>query len=122
VAGLRAVVDPADAPLLAQYNLLLDAAIETGEGPKIIHSLGSNPNEAARLLALPPVKMALEIAKLAQAKGAELTAAPRPISPIGNRGASNERIDPDDVARADRLDTATWMRRREEQVKARAGA
>lgn len=124
VMELRRIVDGNDPSAVATYNTLLEAAMETGEGARVIHALGADPNEAARLMSLPPVKMALEVAKLAAAKAADvpLTGAPKPVTPIGGRGASNERIDPTDAERSDRLDTATWMKRREEQVKERARA
>ena len=120
VAALHKVYDPADPGQVAAYNLMLEAAIETGQGPALLHRLGGDLNEAARVLALPPVKMALELAKLAVPRDPAPSAAPKPITPIGNRGASNERIRPDDPERADTLSTAEWIRRREEQVRAAA--
>jgi hypothetical protein len=119
VTALTQVVDKADQSQVAAYNLLLDAAIETGKGPQIIHQLGGNLDEAARLMTLPPVKLGMELAKLANAAVRDVTAAPKPLTPIGQRGASNERIDPRDPERADKLSTAEWMARREAQEKER---
>ena len=54
---------------MQSYNLFLDTAIETGEGPRLLHELGSNLDEAFRILSLPPTKMAVELAKRAQKPG-----------------------------------------------------
>ena len=119
VNALRQIFDPQDPKQVADYNLMLDAIIETGRGAELVHRLGGDLDEAARLLALTasPVKLGIELAKLAAPRAAPaLSAAPKPITPIGSRGAGNEKIDPDDVERADRLSTAEWMRRREAQV------
>ena len=116
VQQLTQVVDRSDPASLTAYNLLLHAAIETGKGPELIHRLGGDLNEASRLMALPPVKLGIELAKLAAAPQVELSAAPKPIRPVTNRGASHEAIDPTDNERAGQLSTAEWMRRREEQL------
>jgi hypothetical protein len=113
------LVDGDDPASVQSYNEFLLAALETGEAPRLLHELGQNLDEAARILALPPIKRAVELAKLAVREPSEITKAPKPLTPIGNRGGSHTSIDPTDAERADRLTTAEWMKRREEQVKAR---
>lgn len=119
-------VDRTDAASVQSYNSFLSAALETGEAPALIHQLGGNLEEAARILALSPVKMAVELTKLAakvsqaseETKTSDnaLSGAPRPITPVGGRAAAHTQIDPTDPARADALSTAEWMRRRNAQV------
>lgn len=119
VQALQTLVDlqsPAD---VGAFNQFLDAAIETGEGPRLLHNLGADLNEASRIMALSPARMGIELAKLA-GRPAEVSNAPRPVTPVGSAGRSHDRIDPTDPARADGLTTAEWMRRREEQVAATA--
>lgn len=102
----------------ARYNTFLLAALDTGEAPKLIYHLGQNLNEAARIMALPPIKMAIELTRLAAKDPAPGSKAPKPITPIGSRGASHVSIDPTDTERADNLSTAEWMKRREAQISA----
>lgn len=123
VNSLKQLLDPADPGSIANYNLMLDAAMKTGRGAEIIHRLGGDPNEASRLMSLPPMELGMELAKLAVPTEPQRdTAAPRPITPIAQRGGARETIAPDDVEKADTLDTETWMKRREAQVKERASA
>lgn len=122
VTGLQRVVDMSDPQQVAQYNLLLDAVIETGAGPQLIHELGDDPNEAARLMALPPARLGIELARRAAKPEMQLTRAPKPVTPVAQRGGSAERIDPRDPTRADNLSTAEWMARRDAQVRERQSA
>lgn len=118
--GLTSLIDPGDPQDVVRYNQLLIAAIETGEAAKLLHSLGGNLNEAARIMALSPVKMAVELTRMAARPVAELSQAPKPIRPVATGGARNhEAIDPTDTDRADRLSTGEWMRRREAQLATR---
>lgn len=117
VGALAQLVDQADPRSVAGYADFISAAIETGEGAKVIHGLGADLNEAERILALPPIKMAIELAKLAaKADAPDLSRVPKPPTPVGNRGASHTSIDPRDKDRADHLSTAEWMARREAQI------
>jgi hypothetical protein len=120
IQGLVGLVDRGDPQDSIRYNQFLVAAIETGEAAKLLHSLGGNLNEAARIMALSPVKMAVELTRMAAKPAAELSAASKPIRPVSTGGArSHESIAPDDPERADRLSTAEWMRRREAAVAAK---
>jgi len=123
VQSLQRLVDPGDQRSLAAFNTFLSSALETGEAPRLIHELGADLDEASRILSLPPAKMAVELTKRALAKPVEEepSGAPKPPTPIGNRGVSHDAIAPDDPDRADRLSTAEWMRRREAQEAAKYG-
>ena len=95
--------------------------MELDKPEAIIHALGSDLNEAARILALDPVRMGVEVAKLAMRAdaGPGVSAAARPITPVGARGAAHTAISADDPDKADRLSTAEWMKRREAAVAAK---
>lgn len=110
------LVDREDKASVDAYNEFLQAALETGEAPRLLYELGQNLDEAERILSLPPIKRAVALAKLAAREPEKISSAPKPINPIGNRGASHQHIEPDDPERGDRLTTAEWMKRREEQV------
>ena len=70
---------------------LVEAAVETGMAPDVIHMLGNDPLEADRLLSLPPQRLGVAVAQLAQkitankaataAAANELSRAPAPITP-----------------------------------------
>lgn len=123
VLALTGLIDPGDPQDAVRYNQFLIAAIETGEAPGLLHQLGGNLNEAARILALSPVKMAVELTKLAAKPLEPVSGAPKPIRPLETGGArSHEAIAPDDTDRADRLSTREWMQRRENQLASRNGA
>ncbi len=119
VKELTKVVDRTDENSVVAYNTFLAAAIETGEAPKLIHMLGGDLNEASRILALPPIRMAVELSKLAAKTPEELSKAPKPITPIRGSGAANTDIDPTDAERSDNLPTDVWMKRREAQIAAK---
>ena len=124
---LKQLVDGNDPAEAAAYNTLLGALIETGEAPRLLYELGGDPNNAAKLLGMAaqsPVKLAVELTKMAMKKGeAEPSRAPKPITPIQSSITRNP-IDPTDKAKADTLSTAEWMKRREADVaaKQKAGA
>lgn len=119
VSSLRGLVNPNDPSEASSYNTFLTAAIDTGEGAKVLHTLGGDLNEAQRIMSLSPTKMAAELTRLAL-RGIDdggTSGAPRPIRPVqGGRQASHSQIAPDDPERADGLSTAEWMVRREAQV------
>jgi hypothetical protein len=72
----------------------LEAVTAMDAGHKVLHHLGQNPEVAERLLSLPPLRMALELARLestvGQAKPKPVSNAPAPINPIGGRSAPAE--------------------------------
>lgn len=81
------------------------AALGRDDGARVYYELGKNPDEAARIFKLPPVRMAVELAKLSavQPKVAAVSKAPAPIEPITSRAV---RAD----AEPDAKDTVAWAR------------
>ncbi|MFM0020905.1 hypothetical protein [Paraburkholderia azotifigens] len=77
----------------------LEAVTAMDAGHKVLHYLGQNPEVAERLLSLPPLRMALELARLestvGQAKPKPVSNAPAPINPIGGRSAP---VEPEEFA------------------------
>lgn len=88
----------------------LEAVTSMDAGHKVLHHLGQNPEEAERLLSLPPLRMALELARLestvGQAKPAPVSQAPAPISPVGGKSAP---VEPQEFASTE--DYIAWRRR-----------
>jgi hypothetical protein len=119
IANLQKLSDPTDAASVNAYNSLLMAALEVGDPEKVLFELGSDLNEAQRILGMTPTKMAVELTKRAAKIPTQVSAAPKPITPIGARTASHEPIEPDDPTKSDNLSTAEWMRRREAQLTSR---
>lgn len=82
---------------------LLDAAMATDAGADVIHHLGTDVDEAQRIAALPPIRMAAEMTKLATKLNApaavRVSGAPAPISRIN--GAVNPVIDLDRASAGD---------------------
>jgi len=119
VKNLQTLIDGGDPKEAAAYNSFVYAAIETGEGAKVLYELGQDPDEAMRIMSLSPVKMGIEMAKRALGAGParEISNAPRPITSVSRNGRSaNVEITPGDKERADQLSTKTWMERREAEV------
>jgi hypothetical protein len=73
----------------------LEAVTAMDHGHKVLHALGQDPEAAERLLSLPPLRMALELARL-EAKVAQasppkqVSKAPAPITPVGGKSAPVE--------------------------------
>ena len=116
VNSLKGLVDFNDNQQATAYNTFLSAALETGEAPRLIYELGTNPDEASRIMSLGPVKMAVELAKMAAKEPTEVSNAPRPIVPVTRANSNRNPISPDDPDRADQLSKMEWQRRRAEQV------
>ncbi len=120
---LRKLVDGNDPQQVAMWNGLLSAAIETGEGAKVLYNLGSDLNEASKVFGLSPVKLGMELVRIAERDPGKVTGAPKPITPVQGSRAAHSTIRPDDPERADTLSTAEWIKRREAQVaESRKGA
>lgn len=116
ISNLQKLSDATDPASVQAYNSLLMAALEAGDSARLLHDLGADLNEAQRILGMNPTRMAVELTKRAAAPPVEVSSAAKPITPLGNRSASHERVAPDDPDRADHLSTAEWMRRREAQI------
>jgi hypothetical protein len=99
------------------YNLFLEAALETGEADGIIHRLGGDLNEATRILALPPVKMAMEVGKIGDQLGGgkEPSKAPKPIRPVGSSSPTTS-AKPDDPEHGHEMKIDDWMKARNAQA------
>lgn len=80
---------------LGAHPSVVQIAIALPDGHKVLHHLGSNLDEAGRILALPPMLQAMELTKLsAQMKTNHISGAPAPISPLGG-GSPNPTVGPD---------------------------
>ena len=102
---------------------LVGALEEMDEAADVLMYLGQlqNIDEAARIAALPPVKMAMELAKLGPKAKTELkkarqtSKAPAPIDPLGgNGGAPN-------IGKEPPTNSPDWFAWRNKQVAARRG-
>lgn len=94
----------------------LETAVELNNPHKVLHHLGMNPDMAAKIAAMPPKKMALEMARLEAtldrpAPAAAVSSAPAPIIPV--TGAANPALktltDPD-------IDSKDWFELRARQI------
>lgn len=68
----------------------LEVVTDMDEGHKVLNHLGANPDEADRILSLPPLKQARELAKLEASLGKPAAAppvsnVPAPIAPVGSK-------------------------------------
>lgn len=94
----------------------LDLVLETDEPHKVLYELGADPDKAAALLAMPPAKRAIEIAKLSvtapqKATPTPLSNAPRPITPVD--GSARISAEPSDNDSDD-----VFFQKREAQLRA----
>jgi hypothetical protein len=116
LSGLTQLVDQTDARSLQQYNLFLEAALETGEAEAIIHRLGADLNMASRILGMSPMKMAMEVGKLASEGGqSSPSKAPKPIRPVGSTSPVTG-TKPDDPERGGEMKIDDWMNARNKQA------
>lgn len=88
----------------------LEAVTTMDGGHKVLHHLGQNPEEAERLLSLPPLRMALELARIesavGQVKPPPVSNAPAPITPVGGKSAP---VEPEEFAST--ADYIAWKKR-----------
>lgn len=88
----------------------LEAVTSMEAGHKVLHHLGQNPEAAERLLSLPPLRMALELARLestvGQKKAPSVSNAPAPITPVGGKSAP---VEPEEFATT--ADYIAWKKR-----------
>jgi len=95
----------------------LSVIVEADEPHKVLKALGDDPDEAQRILSLPPVAMARAIgrleAEMAKPKpNARQSNAPAPITPVSARSASVHAL-------SDEADMKSWLAARNAQVKGR---
>ncbi|OYV49151.1 MAG: hypothetical protein B7X10_02185, partial [Burkholderiales bacterium 21-58-4] len=108
VQGLSQVAD------LSQAPHFLEAITKLPNGADVYYHLGKHLDDAAHVLSLSPVNMALELARLSAsvAKPASVSKAPPPITPVsGSAGGGSEL--------SDDLPIGEWIKRREAQLKSR---
>jgi hypothetical protein len=122
-AGEKAFPDFAEAisnlgmvgAISAHDTSFLQAAFETDAPEKVLHALGKDPDEAARIMALSPTRRAIEMdrlaTKLTAAPKARVSGAPAPITPID--ASAKPAFDPADPGVSD----AEWMAWREKNKK-----
>jgi hypothetical protein len=94
---------------------LIEAALETGIGPRLIYELGRNPAKAGELASLPPMRQAVALAKFAN----EINSAPPPSkAPPPNPGVLAGAAPPAglDVNQGEG-NIADWMAARQKQLK-----
>jgi hypothetical protein len=77
----------------------LQAITELDNGHQVYYELSRNPEEAERLLRMPPVKMALEIAKMSanvtKPAPKPISKAPAPVAPVGGAAKPTIRLEDD---------------------------
>ncbi len=108
--------DVVNVPTLTITPIMGQIIMAAKNGPAIAYHLGSNPKEAARIAALPPPQVALEIAELAVTlrKPPPATKAPPPVVPVGSRNGAVEKS-PDAMT----MDEYAAMRREQRIAAAR---
>lgn len=99
---------------------LVEAAMATDTPADVIHALGSDVDEAARIMALSPVRMAAEVVKLAgklstPASAPKPSGAPPPITPVGgavqaNHDVSDPNISMDEYVRRRKAAGSRWAK------------
>ena len=120
----QALMDTSDTDSVRRYTTMVQTAMEVGDAHVLIHRLGGDLDEANRILRLDPVKQAIALTALrgAVAVGAApVSQAPRPPTPVSGGGGHAPEVSPDDPNAADKLSSAEWHRRRQEQVRAKRG-
>lgn len=115
------LVDAQDPASVQRYWAFVNAAMETGQAEALLHDLGTDLDEANRLMNLDPVRMGMELAwrTMPARQEVEVSSLPKPIVPVGSKGPSHTEIDPSDPERASKLEKNEWFRRRQAQVDAR---
>lgn len=84
------------------------------QGPDVLYHLGSNPAEAARISALPPLLQAKEIGRIEAALAASppvkrTTSAPPPISPVTPTRNGAPAYDTTDPRSVSSMSTSEWI-------------
>ena len=101
----------------------LQTIVELPNAEEVYYSLGKDPQRAERILALPPVKMALELGKISSELGktasAQVSGAPAPIRPI-NGLAGKKELTLDDASNPD-VPIQEFMRIREKELAEKRG-
>lgn len=90
---------------------VLEAVTQLPDAHKVLYALGSNMDDAARIFSLPPIPMAMALARLASSpvKSRPVSNAPPPIRPID--GTTKGTKAPEEMS------SEEWMKWREDQLK-----
>jgi hypothetical protein len=114
-------------PSLPVTDVMAQTIQASDNGPDIIYHLGTNPKEAARIAALPPILQAKEIgrieAKLAATPPVKKTStAPAPISPVAARQNGAPAYDTTDPRSLKSMSTSEWIEaERQRQIRKAEG-
>lgn len=89
-----------------------DALLSSERGEDIWYHLGKNPDVAEKIANMEPVQQILEMGRLEERLSAGKTAsnAPPPTKPVSSRGPANNTL-------SDKMSTADWMRKRNEEAR-----
>lgn len=116
IDSLATLVDPTDRASQDRYVRFIQTALETGKAHAVCFALGADLDRAEEILNMGPAQQAIALERLAQGTAPKVSAAPKPITPVGAKGPAHTAVSADDKDRADNLSTAEWMRRREAQI------
>lgn len=98
----------------------LSIVTDMPEAHKILHHLGNNPDDAARIAGLSPTKQAYELARIEASLGVKksvpISKAPAPISTIDGRGKAMAALDDP------KIPTDKWMELRARELEKRPRA
>ncbi len=99
-------------PYLPVTDAMAEAIASSDNGPEVLHHLGNNRNEAARIANLSPYQQVRELtlleARLTAKPEPKQTSAPEPISPVG--GNQPAQADPS------KMSIEEWMNWRNSQI------
>lgn len=87
---------------------LLSTALETDDPAKVLFELGSDIEKATEFMAMTPLRRAIAMAKIADAKAPvrQQSRAPAPVDPIGGKGSGDDKP-------SDRDSDEEWNRKEE---------
>lgn len=97
---------------------LIEAAIATGKAPEVLTELSKDLNTAGRILQLPPVAMAVELASMAKTRPAApgVSRAPEPVpSRVSGAGAGAAPT----LYDTERMSTREWIEQRNKSARKR---
>jgi hypothetical protein len=107
------------APSQGALRTALAAVVEADEPAKVLHYLGTHPEEAEQLFRLSPVAMARKLGQIearmsAPTQPPRTSSAPEPIKPIGARSSGPTGL-------SDSQSMADWIKTRNEQLARKQG-
>jgi hypothetical protein len=101
-------------PKLRITNEMAETIKASDNGPDLAYWLGSNPKEAARISAMPPLQQAREIGKLEAKLGSNpitkpTSSAPAPIKPVTARTSGSPAYDTTDPRSTKTMTDSQWI-------------